>query len=480
MPVYPRDGFMPTATALVVASDASPALIAAAREAKDRLGDLIQICDGVDDHLEIQAAIDALPSGGETKLSVGTFNISSKLVLKHSGDTLKGQNYNKTIVKASGAMSEMLDITDGIGRNLIEDIYFDGDSKATNIIDFTQSSSDAYNQRFNRVHTRNANGGYDFILNGNEDTSLTGCLVAGKVQWYVPGGAAWITDTYIGDDLEAQAQVLSVSGSVLYGVVNTGTSALQVVRLDGVYLYESSGGKNMDGSGVRIVYASLKNCYIINTTSNGAVISGEISRGVAIEQSHIYHEDIDIYLTDATSQFSNAKARLHLQDVFKTSGIGTLTNLAPTADIVLTTQNSFTVASGEIVTISKTVDHADIVDDGGASGHADFDETIPAGSIIKGVKFDYAEAFNSDNTTSLTIQVGLQADLDAFNKTLNGENGFNTTTDDFWGESDCQEPTVVSAATPRITFTEDDDITHLISGAGAQGAITITITYMKA
>jgi len=140
------------------------------------------------------------------------------------------------------------------------------------------------------------------------------------------------------------------------------------------------------------------------------------------------------------------------------------------------------VVPGDVVSITKNITHSDdIVDDGGATGHADFGTAIPAGSIIKSVKFDYLEAFNSDNTTTLTIMVGPQADLDAYNLTADpGENGFNTTTDAFWGESACQNPIVTTAATPRVTFTEDNDITHIISGAGAQGKITITITYMKA
>jgi len=130
--------------------------------------------------------------------------------------------------------------------------------------------------------------------------------------------------------------------------------------------------------------------------------------------------------------------------------------------------------------IGVVIDHASIIDDAGASGHVDFAQSIPAGSVILAVKFDYTEAFNSDNTTTLKIQVGPTGDLDAFNKTASGENGFNTTTDTYWGGSSCQDAVVTATAAPRVTFTEDSDITQLISGAGAQGAIAITITYMRA
>ncbi len=144
-------------------------------------------------------------------------------------------------------------------------------------------------------------------------------------------------------------------------------------------------------------------------------------------------------------------------------------------------RSSNMITSGDVVSITKVIDHADLTDDGGATGRVDFDDAIPAGSIIKAVKCDFTELFNSDNTTTLTMMIGYVGDLDAFNLTADpGEAAFNHTTDVYWGESDCQAHRVTTAKTPRVTFTEDDDITHVIGGAGAQGGVTITITYMKA
>lgn len=140
-----------------------------------------------------------------------------------------------------------------------------------------------------------------------------------------------------------------------------------------------------------------------------------------------------------------------------------------------------TGTAGDVVAISLVIDHASITDGGGATGYMDFAETIPAGSIIKAVKLDFTEAFSATGTSTLTMQIGPQADLDAYNKTVApGENAYNHTTDVFWGESDCQVHIQTAAAAPRVTFTEDDDITTIISGGDAQGAVTVTITYMKA
>jgi hypothetical protein len=59
------------------------------------------ICDGLDDQVEIQAALDALPPGGTVVLSDGTFNCSGSLALP-AGATLLGQGAEKTSLEFSG------------------------------------------------------------------------------------------------------------------------------------------------------------------------------------------------------------------------------------------------------------------------------------------------------------------------------------------------------------------------------------------
>lgn len=134
-----------------------------------------------------------------------------------------------------------------------------------------------------------------------------------------------------------------------------------------------------------------------------------------------------------------------------------------------------------LVRIVKVIDHADLTDGTDDTAFIDFEDTIPAGSIIQSVKCDFTEAFNSDDTSTLTMMIGIPTDLDDFNKTSDpGENAFNHTTDVFWGEAACQDPVVVAAVIPRVTFTEDDDGTDIIDSTNAAGGVTITITYMKA
>ena len=136
-------------------------------------------------------------------------------------------------------------------------------------------------------------------------------------------------------------------------------------------------------------------------------------------------------------------------------------------------------SANPIKRISKVIDHAALTDGTDATAYIDFNNTIPAGSIVLGVKCDFTEAFNSDDTTTLTMMIGYAGDLDAFNLTGDpGEDAFNHTTDVLWFGSDCQVAEVLTAKTPRVTFTEDDDGTDIISSANAAGGVTITIAYM--
>ncbi|HPK81944.1 MAG TPA: glycosyl hydrolase, partial [Methanoculleus sp.] len=75
-----------TPTTIVAASDSSAAAKAAAA----------YVCDGVNDHVEIQAALNALPSsGGVVLLSSGTYNCAG-IIAPKAGSTLKGEGETKT------------------------------------------------------------------------------------------------------------------------------------------------------------------------------------------------------------------------------------------------------------------------------------------------------------------------------------------------------------------------------------------------
>ena len=75
-----------TPTTIVAASDSSAAAKAAAA----------YVCDGVNDHVEIQAALNALPSsGGVVLLKSGTYNCAG-IIAPKAGSTLKGEGASET------------------------------------------------------------------------------------------------------------------------------------------------------------------------------------------------------------------------------------------------------------------------------------------------------------------------------------------------------------------------------------------------
>ena len=80
----------PVAPLVVAASDSSPAAKAQAN----------YTCDGLDDQVEIQEALAALPDGGRVTLTEGTFNCSGSIV-PAAGTTVKGQGPEKTSLEFS-------------------------------------------------------------------------------------------------------------------------------------------------------------------------------------------------------------------------------------------------------------------------------------------------------------------------------------------------------------------------------------------
>jgi len=89
------------------------------------------VCDGVDDHVEIQAALDALPAtGGEVFLLDGTYNVEVALALD-SYQTLRGCGRN-TILTTTTANLDIITATGGAGTEkveiLIADLCVDGNA----------------------------------------------------------------------------------------------------------------------------------------------------------------------------------------------------------------------------------------------------------------------------------------------------------------------------------------------------------------
>lgn len=497
---FRRTGILP-GTAFVVAYNAPSATIRQARILKARYGDLIQICDGVADNVEIQAAIDAVAAStygyGLVQLSAGRFDYSTNINLKagvslHGTGDLYGTRLNPSGAGinglqflATGDNQPMLGLKDLTISGGNYGVYMNANDPASGltIMDVVIERVFVYGTTSDGFHLGDINAGdvpstmWGLRFNNNlaEGCGGHGVHVRSQESYFSgnfsQGNAG---DGFYTTDFNPNTWTRNISWSNTgYGWTLMGSGTF-----NGNYAYESAMGILINGGS-----PILNGFYIIRNTAGVAgravsILGGATAPlmvGCVITRTGSAGNWLQAFYANTTLSKTILVADCKILDY------ASMFSVASNFRAVRFRNNIGYTASGDVVSITKAIDHAAIVDDGGVSGHVDMDDEIPAGSIIKAVKFDYTEAFNSDNTTTLTIMVGLQADLDAFNKTADpGENGFNTTTDAYWGESDCQEPVVTTAQTPRVTFTEDDDITHIISGAGAQGAITITITYMKA
>jgi hypothetical protein len=138
---------------------------------------------------------------------------------------------------------------------------------------------------------------------------------------------------------------------------------------------------------------------------------------------------------------------------------------------------------GDVITIKWMIDHASITDNLDATGYIDCSDTIPTLCRVLSVYRSIAEAFKDTvgSNTSVGVNLGDGSDVDRFDKTAaTGDNLWNSTTAAAWDYSSFQGTVNTSATTtPRMIFTTNSDMTDLISGTGAQGKMTVYITYQK-
>lgn len=161
------------------------------------------VCDGTDDHVQIQQAINAVSTnGGTVQLSFGTFNLGSSIIINSSYINLTGQGSGTKLVLQNAVNDSIIKITgDGVVEVKLRQMFLDGNSanntsgsgiyistKWVNASGDTQhlvediyvkniaqhgvhvpGSSDTRVLWFNRVHVKSV-GGHGFFLEGPAPT----------------------------------------------------------------------------------------------------------------------------------------------------------------------------------------------------------------------------------------------------------------------------------------------------------------------
>ena len=134
------------------------------------------LCDGTDDQVEINAAIQALPSGGgEVVILDGTYNITAAIAMNKYNVKLSG-NGNATVLKRmwDSSMNEgVITITATNGGCCVENIFVDGNKSAYS----SNSNSGIYlsgssNNTVTGNTCNNSNSG--IYLSGSSNNTVTG------------------------------------------------------------------------------------------------------------------------------------------------------------------------------------------------------------------------------------------------------------------------------------------------------------------
>jgi len=222
------------------------------------------VCDGVNDHVEIQAALDALPAtGGEVKLLDGTYNCEATINLD-SNQTLRGCGRN-TILTTSTADLIFLSAVGGLGTELtgivIADLQIDGGAGAV-------SDCGIY---FEYVD-------YSYIQNvySRRHDSGTGSYISGV---YLLNSDC---NTITGNTCQGNSNGLHLSTSNN----NTVTSNIcQGNSSSGIYLYTSNNntitGNTYQGNSNGIEISASN-----NNTITGNTCQGNSSNGIYLEVSN--------------------------------------------------------------------------------------------------------------------------------------------------------------------------------------------------
>jgi len=286
-PAWIRElGLFMTASAVVISNDAPAVVKAVARVAKAALGGRLQVCDGVNDHVEVQAALDALPAtGGKVHLLEGTYNVESTINLD-SSQTIRGCGRN-TILVTSTADVYFISAVGGAGTEkigiVVADLQIDGGAGAIsdcgihfNYVDYSLIQN-VYSRRHADFGILLENSDFNTI-SGNTCRENTGGLNKDGIRLDSSNNNTIIGNTCQGNDYGIRLRD-SNSNNTIVGNTCIGNT-------DGIQLHTSSGntvtGNTCQGNGA--VGINLTNSSDNNTVT-GNTCQGSNSHGIIVSSS---------------------------------------------------------------------------------------------------------------------------------------------------------------------------------------------------
>ncbi len=337
------------ATAFVIANDAAPSTIGAAQELHAQYGDLVQLCGGTADDVEIQAAIDALPTGGgKVVLSEGTFNTAA-LITAQNNVLLAGAGSEITVLKRSGGSFV-------ISSSATARLSFFG------LRDLTVDANSAVSVSPILLHSP-----YRCTLENLTLKNVSGSGIAAlRIEGDETGGSTNAARNHIRNLRIDTAPV---------GIQLTGAGSGQFCTLNMFYDIQL---ENISGKGIRFVQWTDNNIFFgvqINLTTDnakGVIWNDSVTPGSDVgvyNNSFFYLDTTDQGITGATGlEFNETKQNVilgffHSPEAFN----GTLINdVSGRADSYYILQTQRDAAENSIEIISKRVRSGEISDPGNA------------------------------------------------------------------------------------------------------------------
>jgi len=253
------------------------------------------VCDGTADEVEIQAAIDALPTGGgKVVLSAGTFVLATMLSIDKSNVILEGQGI-ATILDADGACVGL-----GLGSGAAH-IY------CVHIRDLKIANGDAYNIQINklnqstieRVYLSGRDGVTDELAHVVHSAQLTydNCIFLGFENYaiyHTVGNNNTVVNCYFNEyNAPLDGTCVYVADGVEFNILNSifeygytfieFANAASNCKVDNCYTED---GNNIDII-VNAGCVKVSNCYMngTSTATNGVKIGLNVV-GVIVENNY--------------------------------------------------------------------------------------------------------------------------------------------------------------------------------------------------
>lgn len=228
------------------------------------------LCDGTDDQVEINAAIQALPAtGGEVVILDGTYNITAKIAVNKDYTTLTG-NGSATVLKRMWGSTTWEGVVNVVSNNnTVKNLAVDGNKTTYNSSNNTGIQLD---KSANNILADNmcSNCGHGICLYGAHNSVLKGNYCSNAAA----GSGIWITFSSSNNTIMGNICDHNGSGIQIYSAsANTVIGNVCIDNYAGISLYSSSkntivGNACIRGTGLTSDYTDSEYTIQLRETSN--------------------------------------------------------------------------------------------------------------------------------------------------------------------------------------------------------------------